>query len=83
MVSLCQPRDPNRNRIQNEQRQIQTRYLPSASASREELDELVGGHVEKLVEIDASEAELPERPPLRLPRGHVSIHVRLQTRVRR
>ena len=35
---------------------------PSASSGSEELDEVVGGHVEKSIQVDASEAELLERP---------------------
>jgi hypothetical protein len=39
---------------------------PAASAGVEKLHELLGAHVEKRVEIDATEGELLERPLLRL-----------------
>ncbi|CAD6333290.1 unnamed protein product [Miscanthus lutarioriparius] len=43
--------------------------LPSAGAGGEELDEVVGGHVEERVEVHAAVAVLAERPLLGLPRG--------------
>lgn len=52
--------------------------LPSASASMEELDELVSGHIKELIKINTAEAELPERPPLGLPRCHISFNIRLK-----
>lgn len=55
---------------------LQTSLEPSASTGSEELDELIGGHVEQSVQIDSPEAELLERPLLRLPRRHVHFHVR-------
>lgn len=55
---------------------LQASLKPSASAGAEELDELVGGHVEERVEVDALEAELLERPLLRLPRRNFYLHVR-------
>ena len=53
---------------------------PSASSGSEELDEVVGGHVEKSIQVDASEAELLERPLLwGLPsHRHISFHIRLK-----
>ena len=51
--------------------------LPSASASGEELNELVGRHVKELIEINATEAELPECSPLGLARN-IGLNVRLQ-----
>ena len=57
----------------------QQRLVPSASASREKLDELVSGHVEQSIEVDASEAELLERSLLRdSGRRHIGLHVRLK-----
>ena len=49
--------------------------VPSPRARGEELDEVVGGHVEERVEVHAAVAVLAERPLLRLPRGrHLRIH---------
>lgn len=53
--------------------------IPSSSPSREELDELIGFHVEKSIQIHASETKLLERSPLRLPWGYIRIHIRLQS----
>ena len=54
-------------------------YVPSAGSGREELDEVVGGHVQKRIQIDASEAELLERPLLWHPRRrNISLHVCLK-----
>ena len=57
-----------------------TKRVPSASSGSEELDEVVGGHVEKSIQVDASEAELLERPLLwGLPsHRHISFHIRLK-----
>jgi hypothetical protein len=45
----------------------------------EELDELIGRHVEESIQIDTSETELLERPLLRNPcRRNISLNVRLK-----
>lgn len=47
---------------------------PSAGARGEELDEVIGGHVEERVEVDAAVAVLAERPLLRRSgRGHLRL----------
>ena len=53
---------------------------PFASSSSEELDEVVGGHVQKRIQVDASESELLEGPLLwGLPsHRHISFHIRLK-----
>ena len=53
---------------------------PSASSSNEELDEVVNGHVQKRIQVDASEFELLEGPLLwGLPsHRHISFHIRLK-----
>ena len=53
---------------------------PFASSSSEELDEVVGGHVQKRIQVDTSESELLERPLLwGLPsHRHISFHIRLK-----
>ena len=59
---------------------MKKRKVPSASSGSEELDKVVGGHVEKGIQVDASEAELLERPLLwGLPsHRHISFHIRLK-----
>ena len=59
---------------------MKKRKVPSASSGSEELDQVVGGHVEKSIQVDASEAELLERPLLwGLPsHRHISFHIRLK-----
>jgi hypothetical protein len=65
------------------------REVPSAGARGEELDEVVGGHVEQRVEVHATVAVLAERPllgrcaggdlrlvRLRGKRGQESVHLR-------
>ena len=53
--------------------------VPSTSTGLEELDELIGRHVEKSIQIDSSEAELLERPLLRQSRRrHIGLNVRLK-----
>ena len=47
-------------------------------ADTEELDELIGGHVEKGIQINAPEAELLERSLLWLPHRNISFHICLQ-----
>ena len=53
---------------------------PFASSSSEELDEVVGGHVQKRIQVDASESELLEGPLLwGLPsHRHISFHIHLK-----
>ena len=53
---------------------------PFASSSSEELDEVVGGHVQKRIQVDASESELLEGPLLwGLPsHRYISFHIRLK-----
>lgn len=55
---------------------------PSTSAGTEHLDEFIGGHVEKCIEIHASKTELLERSLLRLPccccSRHIDLNVCLQ-----
>ena len=53
---------------------------PSASFGSEELDEVVGGHVQKRIQVDASKSKLLERPLLwGLPsHRHISFHIRLK-----
>ena len=53
---------------------------PSASSSNEELDEVVDGHVQKRIQVDASEFELLEGPLLwGLPsHRHISFHIHLK-----
>lgn len=52
---------------------------PSASTGSEELDELIGGHVEESIQIDSSEAELLERSLLRHSgHRHIGLNVRLK-----
>jgi hypothetical protein len=60
--------------------------LPSAGAGGEELDEVVGGHVEERVEVHAVVAVLAERPLLGLPRGgdlRLDVNVRLRGTITR
>lgn len=66
--------------LYNNNRKNKDRFkkLPSASTSREELNELISGHIQKRIEIDASEAELLERSLLRLPGRNISLHISLQ-----
>jgi hypothetical protein len=57
--------------------------LPPAGTRGEELDEVVGGHVEEGVEVHAAVAVLAERPLLRLACGRhlpLDIDVRLRRR---
>ena len=55
---------------------LETPLEPSAGASGEHLDKVVGGHVEEGIEIHAAIAELAERPLLRLRAGgHLRVNV--------
>lgn len=72
-----------RSQSRSQERRTPLWVLPSAGAGGEDLDEVVGGHVEERVEVKAAVAELAERPLLRLrARGHlrVNIDVRLGPR---
>ena len=53
---------------------------PSTSSGSEELDEVVGGHIQKRIQVDASKSELLERPFFwGLPsHHHINFHIRLK-----
>ena len=53
---------------------------PSASSGSEELDEVISGHIQKRIQVDASKSELLERPFFGgLPNHrHISFHIRLK-----
>ena len=53
---------------------------PSARFGSEELDKVVGRHVQKRIQVDASKSKLLERPLLwGLPsHHHISFHIRLK-----
>ena len=53
---------------------------PFASSSSVELDEVVGGHIQKRIQVDASKSELLERPFFwGLPsHHHINFHIRLK-----
>ncbi|GER25494.1 40S ribosomal protein S15 [Striga asiatica] len=57
--------------------------LPSSGTGTEELDELISGHIKESIEVDSPEAELLERPLLRLPRRQRGLDIRLKTHEKR
>ena len=60
--------------------EIYEKKKPSASFGSEELDEVVSGHIQKRIQVDASKSELLERPFFGgLPNHrHISFHIRLK-----
>jgi len=54
---------------------LQTPLEPSPGARGEELDEVVGGHVEQRIEVDATVAVLAERPLLGSAGGDLRLHI--------
>ena len=50
----------------------------SATMGTEDIDELISGHVEKGIQINAPEGELLEHSLLWLPYANISLHIYLQ-----
>jgi hypothetical protein len=56
------------------------RMVPSPGPRGEELDEVVGGHVEQRVEVDAAVAVLAERPLLGRAGGDLGLNIDIRLR---
>ena len=54
--------------------------VPSPRARGDELDEVVGGHVEQRVEVDAAVTVLAERPLLRRAGGDLGLDIDVRLR---
>jgi hypothetical protein len=83
--NLYQPKtsitsDPGKPKKIRGNKRTTARMVPSPGPRGEELDEVVGGHVEQRVEVDAAVAVLAERPLLGRAGGDLGLNIDIRLR---